>query len=190
MCCAGCAPRLLFFCSWHGKSINAPPGLRANLQQLGGRLSRARDFCWGSPRPDGKMHVGALEFQFPAWLAWPVFFLSLGEGHRGTEGTSRGLQSSGTDRQMEGAPPCDYDTGTPSGSVYSANGRLARRTDGWSSPRISHRQTNKPTYHKTKQNARGRIADADADAEVSSRAHSHERVHVKVHIFVASAHGS
>lgn len=70
-----------FFCSWDGKSIDVPPGLRANLQQLGGRLSRARDFCWGSPRPDGKMHVGALEFQFPAWLVWPMFFLSLGEGH-------------------------------------------------------------------------------------------------------------
>lgn len=182
MCCAGCAPRLLFFCSWHGKFIDAPPGLRANLQQLGGRLSRARDFCWGSPRPDGKMHVGTLEFQFPAWLVWPVSFLSLGRGINWARDSrdSRGLQSSGTDRQMEGAPPCGYGTGTPSG-LSTGNG-TARRTDGWSSSR---------TNHQTNHLAQGR--DADADAEVSSRAqhsHEHECVHVKVHIFVASAHGS
>lgn len=85
--CAGCAPRLLFFSrSWHGKSIQ----LCTNLQQLGVRLSRARDFCWGSPRPDGKMHVGAPRVSIPglAGLGCPLLwclghFLSLGKGQGG-----------------------------------------------------------------------------------------------------------
>lgn len=85
--CAGHVPRLLLFFPLMARQVH--PCWQRNLQQLGVRLSRARDFCWGSPRPDGKMHVGALEFQFQAWLAgWLCLgqspFLSLGmakEGH-------------------------------------------------------------------------------------------------------------
>lgn len=100
------------------------------------------------------MHVGTLSSfnSRPGWagLVWPVFFFSssaLGRGNQGTEGGSKGLQSSGTDRQMEGAPPVRLRYGH---TVYNKRGRR-RMTDGWmiklTDLANAKPQESKPTNH-------------------------------------------
>lgn len=78
---------------------------------------------------------GPFEFRFQAWVGGGLclgHFLSLGKGKEGTSRDRKGLQSRGTDRKMEGAPPCDYGTGTPSSNVQQpdvTDRRMIKLTD-------------------------------------------------------------
>lgn len=156
-CCAGCDPRLLFFFFLlMARQIHSSPpqGLRANLQQLGVRLSRARDFCWGSPRPDGKMHVGTLSSfnSRPGWagLVWPVFFFlpqPWGGAIKGPRGIPRDCKSAAQTAKWKVLPRCDYGMGTPS----TTNGPRRRRTadDGRMDDQAHGSRKRKATETKT-----------------------------------------
>lgn len=99
---------------------------------VGDRPGRMAKCMWGASSFNSR----------PGWsgLCFSSALGCLGGASRDQRGL-KGLQSRGTDRQLEGAPRCDYGTGTP-----STNGQ-ARRTDGWSSSRISQHKTRKPTSH-------------------------------------------
>lgn len=90
-----------------------PPRSACKSAVIGGSIIPGQGFLLGIA-PAGWQNAcgGPFEFQFPAWLVWSglacgFFSSALGRGNQGTEGEgdSKGLQSSGTDRQMEGAPP-------------------------------------------------------------------------------------
>lgn len=156
--CWLCSEASFFFLA-HGTAnpfIN-PQGLRANLQQLGVRLSRARDFCWGSPRPDGKMHVGTLSSfnSRPGWagLVWPVvFFLPQPwggaiKGRGGFQGTANQRHRPPNGRCSPGAITVWAHRLQQTGP--DADGR--RTTDGWmiklTALANAKPQKSKPTNH-------------------------------------------
>lgn len=99
-------------CSWHGESIDAGkescinwgldyPGPGISVGDRPGRMAKC---MWGPSSFNSR----------PGWLCLGHSFSALGRQTRGIQG----LQFSGTDRKMEGAPPCSYGTSTP-----STNGR-------------------------------------------------------------------
>lgn len=175
--------RGFIFCSWHGKSIDAPqvcvqicsnwgvdyPGPGISVGDRPGRMAKC---MWGPSSFNSR----------PGWSGlW--FFLSLGRGIKGLKG--RGLQSSGTDRQMEGAPRAI----TVRAHRRDRLQQTTSQTDGWMVKLTDLATTNQQTTKSITSLEVEMLMNADA--EVSSRhSHEHEHVHVKVHIFVASAHWS
>lgn len=129
--CAGCAPRLLFFLSLMARQIH--PTL-CKSAAIGGSIIPGQGFLLGIA-PAGWQNAcgGASSFNSrPGWsgLSTAVVSRSLPQPWEGKEGhwahsrDPKGLQSSGTDRKMEGAPLCGYGTGTP--STNGQPGGLAR----------------------------------------------------------------
>lgn len=130
--CVLAVVRGFFSPSWHGKSIQCPPKSACKSAAIGGSTIPGQGFLLGIAPAGWQNACGDPRVSIPGLAGLACVFPQPWEGHRGSKGP-KGLQSSGTDRREEGAPPRALTVRAH--RLQSTNGP-ARRTDGRPGSRI------------------------------------------------------
>lgn len=133
-----------FFSLLMARQIHPCPSGPANKSAaIGGSIIPGQGFLLGIAPAGWQNACGGprVSIPGPAGLAFPLLWCL---GHSSALGGAwkglKGLQSSGTDRHMEGAPRCSYGMGTPSTNGHNQDGLLGGQAHG-------SRNNNKPQNH-------------------------------------------